>query len=144
MLRGAALGVGLVGIIVMALLPVRQHVGSTAPALLFTVVAAASAAIGGAPTAVLVSIAAAAALDLAFLRPYGTLSVLTIQDGVALGSFLAVAGTVGVLVAAQRDARLDAEEREHHLRDLTGRLQAMAREREELTERPRVPAIRLG
>jgi len=132
---GTTVGLGLVGAIVVILLPLRDHVGSATPALLFTVAAAAAAALGGARTAVIVSVAAAAALDLAFLPPYGTLDVLTIEDSVALGSFLAVAGTVGVLVASQRDRRLEAEHREHQLRELTERLQTLDEERARLSER---------
>lgn len=135
LVSGTALGLGLVGLIVVALVPLRDHVGSTTPALLFTVVAGAAAAIGGARTAVIVSVAAATALDLAFIPPYGTLDVLTLEDTVALGCFLAVAGTVGVLVASQRDRRLEAEQRERQLRDLTERLQTLDDERTRLAER---------
>lgn len=134
-MSGTALGLGLVGLIVVALVPLRDHVGSTTPALLFTVVAGAAAAVGGARTAVIVSVAAATALDLAFIPPYGTLDVLTLEDTVALGCFLAVAGTVGALVASQRDRRLEAEQRERQLRDLTEALQTLNEERTRLAER---------
>jgi len=129
LVTGTVLGLGLIVVIVVVLLPVREHVGSTPPALLLTVAAATAAAIGGARTAVIVSVAAAAALDLAFLPPYGALDVLTLEDSVALGCFLAVAGTVGILVASQRDRRVEAERRQRELRELAGRLESLSEER---------------
>jgi K+-sensing histidine kinase KdpD len=131
-LTGTALGLGLITLIVVVLVPFRDHVGATTPALLLTIAAGAAAAVGGSATAVIVSVAAAAALDLAFLRPYGALDVLALEDTVALGSFLAVAGSVGFLVASQRDRRLEAEHRERELRELAERLEALTDERARL------------
>jgi two-component system, OmpR family, sensor histidine kinase KdpD len=129
--------VGLVGtgLVVAVLLPLRQHVGSAAPALLFTLAVGASALVGGARAAVVVSAAATAALDLAFVPPFGQLSVLSLEDVVALGALLVVGGTVGLLVAREGDRRREAEGREADLRALTQRLEELHRGNLELSQR---------
>jgi two-component system sensor histidine kinase KdpD len=136
-LPGTVLGLALTGAVLAGLLPLRQHVGASTPALLLTLVVGASAVVGGARAASLVSVAAAVGLDLLFLRPYGTVTILTIEDSVALGSFLVVAITVGVLIAAQSDRRREAEEREREVMVMAHQLEALGREREQLDERAR-------
>jgi K+-sensing histidine kinase KdpD len=133
--RGALVGLALIGVVVGALVPVREHVGSATPALLFTLAVGASALVGGARAAVVVSAVATASLDLAFVPPYGTLKVLSVEDVVALGSFLVVAGTVGMLVAREGDRRREAERRERDVQDLAGRVQDLHRGNAELSER---------
>ncbi len=133
--RGALVGLGLCGLVLVALVPVRHHVGSATPALLFTLAVGASALVGGARAAVLVSAAATAALDVAFIPPYGTLSVLTLEGVVAVLTFLIVAGAGGVLVAREGDRRREAEGRERDLRELTARLEDLHRGNVELSER---------
>jgi two-component system sensor histidine kinase KdpD len=76
-------------------------------------------------------------LDLLYLRPYGTVSILTVEDSVALVVFLVVALTVGLLVAAQGARRREAEERERELVTLGEALDRLGREREQLGERAR-------
>lgn len=133
--RGALVGLGLCGLVLVALVPIRHHVGSATPALLFTLAVGASALVGGARAAVLVSAAATAALDVAFIPPYGTLSVLTLEGVVAVVTFLIVAGAGGVLVAREGDRRREAEGRERDLRELTARLEDLHRGNVELSER---------
>lgn len=133
--HGLVVGLAGTGLVVVLLLPLREHVGSAAPALLLTLAVGASALVGGARAAVLVSAAATAALDLTFMPPYGQLNVLSLEDGVALGALLVVAGTVGLLVAREGDRRREAEGREADLRALTGRLEELHRGNLELSER---------
>lgn len=133
--RGIVVGLLGVGLVVAVLLPLRQHVGAAAPALALTLAVGASALVGGARAAVVVSAAATAALDLAFVPPYGTLSVLSLEDAVALGALLVVGGTVGVLVAREGDRRREAEGREADLRALTERLEELHRGNIELSQR---------
>lgn len=132
---GALAGLGLVGAIVAAFVPLRDHISPATPALAFTVAVGASALIGGVAAAVVVAVTAALLLDLVFLRPYGAISVLTLEDSVALGTFLLVAATVGALVSREADRRRVAEQREHELRGLNERLEEMRDERTALSER---------
>lgn len=133
--RGALVGLALSAVVLLALVPVRGDIGSATPALLFTLAVGASALVGGARAAVLVSAAATAALDLAFIPPYGTLSVLSVEGVVAVLTFLIVAGTGGVLVAREGDRRREAETRERDLRELAARLEDLHRGNVELSER---------
>ena len=132
---GVLVGLGLAGAIVGVFLPLRDHISPATPALAFTVAVGASALVGGAAAAVVVAVVAALLLDLLFLRPYGAVSVLTLEDSVALGTFLLVAGTVGALVSREADRRRVAEQREGELRVLNEQLQEMHDERMALTER---------
>jgi two-component system sensor histidine kinase KdpD len=132
----------LVGLVVAAallggLVPLRSHVGAPTPALLLTLVVGGTALLGGSQAACLVAVAAAVGLDLLYLRPYGTVSILTVEDSVALVVFLVVALTVGLLVAAQGARRREAEERERELVTLGEVLDRLGREREQLGERAR-------
>lgn len=133
--RGALVGLALSAVVLLALVPVREDIGSATPALLFTLAVGASALVGGARAAVLVSAVATAALDLAFIPPYGTLSVLSVEGVVAVLTFLIVAGTGGVLVAREGDRRREAEARERDLRELAARLEDLHRGNVELSER---------
>jgi two-component system sensor histidine kinase KdpD len=99
------------------------------------VVVGGTALLGGARPSVTVAVAAAVVLDLVYLPPYGTLSVLTVEDTVALVSFVLVALTVGLLVAEQRDRRREAEQREVILEAVNFELEVMHLEREALAER---------
>lgn len=135
---GTLVGLGSTAALLAGLVPVREHVGSPTPALLLTLVVGATAVIGGAVAASIVSVAAAIALDLLFLPPYGTVSILSVEDTVALGSFLVVATTVGLLIAAQARRRREAEDREQELVKLSRALEVLGRERVELDERARV------
>jgi K+-sensing histidine kinase KdpD len=132
---GVLVGWGLSAAIVLALLPLRDHLSPATPALALTTAVGASALVGGARAATVVAISAALLLDLVFLPPYGRVSVLTIEDTVALVTFLLVAVTVGGLVSKQADRRREAEQREAELRMLNTQLQEMHEERDVLSER---------
>ncbi len=130
-LAGAALAAGAVAV----LIPLRDHISAATPALALTVAVGASAIVGGARAAIIVAVASALLLDLAFLPPYGQLSVLTLEDTVALVTFLLVAATVGALVTRETDRRRDAEQREADVRVLVDELRTMHDERAELSAR---------
>ncbi|MFL6206568.1 MAG: ATP-binding protein [Acidimicrobiales bacterium] len=132
---GIGAGLGLAALVVVALLPLREHLSPATPALALTVAVGASAIVGGARAAVVVAVASALVLDLVFLPPYGHLKVLTVEDTVALVTFLLVAATVGVLVTRETDRRREAEQREAEVRVLVDQLRAMHDERAELSER---------
>jgi two-component system sensor histidine kinase KdpD len=134
---GTLLGLAAAAALLGGLVPVRDHVGAPTPALLLTLVVGGTAVAGGARAACLVAVAADVGLDLLFLQPYGTVSILTIEDSVALVVFLVVAITVGLLVAAQADRRREAEERERELVALGRAVDQLGREREQLGERAR-------
>ena len=70
-----------------------------------------------------------------YLRPYGEISVLALEDIVALITFLLVACTVGAFVSRESDRRREAERREADLRALTDELRTMHDERTVLAER---------
>ena len=132
---GIAAGVGLAATVVVVLLPVRDHISPATPALALTVAVGASAIVGGARAAVVVAVASALVLDLVFLPPYGHVKVLTVEDTVALATFLLVAATVGVLVTREADRRREAEQREAEVRALIDQLRTMHDERVELSQR---------
>ena len=132
---GIVLGAALSAAAVAALIPLRDHISAATPALALTVAVGASALVGGARAATVVAVASALLLDLAFLLPYGQLSVLTLEDTVALVTFLLVAATVGALVTRETDRRRHAEQREADVRALVEELRAMQHEREELSAR---------
>ena len=132
---GVLVGLALSGLIALVLLPLRDHISPATPALALTVAVGASALVGGARAAVVVAVSAALLLDLLFLPPYGVVSVLTLEDTVALATFLLVAGTVGALVTRESDRRREAEQREADVVALNQQLQTMHDERVVLSER---------
>lgn len=132
---GVALGALLASTVTLGLLPLRDHLSPATPALALTVAVGASALVGGARAAIAIAVGSALALDLIFLPPYGHLKILTVEDTVALGTFLLVAATVGALVARETDRRRDAEQREAEVRSLNAELRTMHHERAELTDR---------
>ncbi len=131
---GAALGVASVVGLSGVLVPVRDDVSRTSPALLLVLTVVAAGVVGGAAAAVVTAVAAATAFNLVFIVPYWTLKVNAGEDWVALGVFLAVALVIGVLVAAQAERRRAAEAREADLRLLYEDMQAIAAERARLLE----------
>jgi two-component system sensor histidine kinase KdpD len=131
---GAGIGVGLVGAVTAALVPVRTDVTRATPALLLVLAVVSAGLVGGASAAVGTAVVAAAALNLAFIVPYWTPKVNAGDDWVALGVFLAVALVVGVLVAAQAERRRAAEAREADVRGLYEEMRALAAERAGLLE----------
>lgn len=131
---GAGLGLGLVVVLTAPLVPVRGDVTRATPALLLVLAVVVAGLVGGAAAAATTAAAAAAAFNLAFIPPYWTAKVSAGEDWVALGVFMAVALSIGFLVAAQTDRRRAAEAREAEVRALYVELQAVASERAGLLE----------
>lgn len=84
---------------VLTLAPFRDDLDRSVPALVLVLPVLASALLGGRAPAVLVSVLAAAALNLVFIAPFGTFRVAVWEDIIALTAFVAVAATVGTLSA---------------------------------------------
>jgi len=133
-LQGAAAGLGLVALVCAALAPVRSDITRASPALALVVPVVAAALLGGRTAALAVAPVAAAAFNLVFIEPYGTLKVDAVDDGVALGVFTLVALVVGTLVAREGARRQFAEDRAVELEHLNDELQAVQDERARLAE----------
>lgn len=129
-----ALGLAWVVAAVAALVPLRSEPGRATPALVLVLGVVVAGLFGRGPAAAVVAVAAAAALNLFFIAPYGTFKVDAWEDWVALVVFLAVALAVGLLVASEAERRRAAEAREGELRGLYERLNAVSAERSALAE----------
>jgi len=127
-------GIGAVGVTVATLSPLRLDVSRATPALVLVLAVVAAGLIGGGRAAVGVAVVAAGAYDLAFVPPVWTFKVDAGEDWVALGVFVAVAVSVGLLVAGEADRRRAAEQREAELRDLYARLEVIVAERGRLAD----------
>jgi K+-sensing histidine kinase KdpD len=108
---GVLLGLGLVGACTLALLPARDSVTVATPAVVLVLPGIIAALVGGRIAGLVAAAAAALALDLVFIEPYGTLTVHVVDDVVALTAFVAVALVVATLVALAGDRRRAAEQR---------------------------------
>lgn len=133
-LVGTGVGLALVGLTLIVLVPLRADTSRTTPALVLVVAVVAAGLVSGARAAVLTAVAAAAAFNLAFIPPVWTFKVDAGEDWVALAVFLGVAVVIGILMAAERDRRLAAEQREAEMRLLYEHLQVVAEERGRLAE----------
>jgi K+-sensing histidine kinase KdpD len=131
---GTLLGVGLVGVVTVALLPFRDDTSRATPALVLTVTVVVAALVGGRVAAVVTAAGAALAFNVAFIPPLGTLTVDVVEDVVALVVFAVVGLAVGTLVARETDRRRAAEQRARELRELYDRYEAAQAERERLAE----------
>lgn len=131
---GGAVGGGGALVVVSALVPFRDRISGTTPALLLVLAVVSAGVVGGVRAAAGTAVVAAAGFNLAFIPPYGELKVDVWEDWVALGVFLAVALVVGVLVAAEADRRRAAEAREAELRALYERLRETEEERARLRD----------
>ena len=131
---GAGLGLALVAVTVAALVPFRAVPGRATPALVLVLAVVVAGLFGGAVAASAVALAAAVALNLFFIPPYGTLKIDAWEDWVALAVFLLVAVAVGVLVASEDERRRAAEAREGEVRSLYDRLNEVTAERAALAD----------
>src|SRR5437764_4830700 len=131
---GAGLGAAWLAASMAVLIPLRGNISRATPALVLVVGVVAAGLVGGVRAAVVVSVASAAALNLAFIPPYGTFKINAWEDWIALSVFLAVASAIGVLVASEVDRRRAAEQREAELRSLYEELAGVAAERARLAD----------
>jgi two-component system sensor histidine kinase KdpD len=95
----------------VVLLPFRDDIDATIPALVLVLPGVVGAVAGGRRVAVAVAIAAAVAFNVGFLPPTGTLKVNTWDGALDLAVLVVVALVTGTLVAQEADRRAAAERR---------------------------------
>ena len=125
-MAGAVIGTVAVGVIAVALLPFRSDLSRATPALLLVLAVVGAGVIGGSRGAIVVAVASALVFNVAFIPPYGTLTIGKVEDYIALAVLLIVAAAVGLLVANQADRRRGAEHREAEIRDLYEQLRQLS------------------
>lgn len=128
------LGASLVAVTAAALVPFREEVGRAIPVLLLLLPVVVVGVLRGRLPALVTAVLAAAAFNVAFIPPYDTLKVDTLEDAVALAVFLVVAAVVGTLMAAEARRRQAAEARAAELATLHEELAAVQAEREQLAD----------
>ncbi|MDP9074042.1 MAG: PAS domain-containing sensor histidine kinase [Actinomycetota bacterium] len=131
-LVGIGLGLAVVVAITLGLLPFRAHVSRATPALVLVLSVVVAGVFGGRLAAVATAVAGAVAFSLAFIPPVGTLRVAVSDDAVALVVFLAVAITIGTLVALEEDRRRAAEQRAAEIEAMHARNQVLEVEQQRL------------
>jgi two-component system, OmpR family, sensor histidine kinase KdpD len=107
---GMVLGIGGTLATSAALVPWRDDVARSAPALVFVLVVVGAALAGGRGAALVTAVGAALAFNLAFIPPYWTFEVDVLEDLIALAVFVVVAAVVGTLVAREAQQRRSAEQ----------------------------------
>ena len=103
----AATVVGLL-VLLAILLPVRAHLSTAIPALVFILPALIGVVIGGFVAGAIGAVAGFVLYDVFFLPPYDTLTVRSPQNWVALVVYVIVVLVVAQVVAQLREAREDA------------------------------------
>lgn len=131
---GSVTGLGWIALATAGLSPFRGNLNLASPSLVLVLAVVVAGVLGGPRAAALTAVAAAAALNLVFIRPYGELKVAAWDDWIALGAFLAVAMAVGLLVASEAERRRTAEAQEIELRALYDRLNDATETQDRLRE----------
>jgi two-component system sensor histidine kinase KdpD len=104
-------GVGLSLLLGAAMLPVRSHLSIATAGLVLVVPVVAGAVTGGYPAGLISIIAGFLVYDVAFIPPYGTLSVGAAQNWVALGVYAVVMVLVAKVVAKLEQASASSRAR---------------------------------
>ena len=104
-LLGTATMLAVLAILVLVLLAFRPHLSIALPALVFVLPAVVGTVIGGFPVGVAGAVAGFLAYDYFFLPPYGTLTVRSPQNWIALVVYVAVVLIVAQVVSQLRRAR---------------------------------------
>ena len=115
---GAATALVALAACTAVLLAFRPQLSVATSALVLVVPVVLGVTVGGFGVGAGAAILGFLAYDWFFIPPYGTLSVTSAQDWVALGVYLAVVLVVSRLVAVQQDARRVASDREDAVRRL--------------------------
>ncbi len=110
-LLGYLLGTAGVALVVVGLLPLREHINTTPVALAFLLVVLFTAATYGSYPAFAVSILASLSFNFFFTQPYHTFIVTDSQNWIALIAFLLTAFIAGSLSARERRRAEEAETR---------------------------------
>ena len=95
-------------VLLAILLPVRAHLSTAIPALVFVLPALIGVVIGGFVAGAIGAVAGFVLYDVFFLPPYDTLTVHSPQNWVALVVYVIVVLVVAQVVAQLREAREDA------------------------------------
>jgi len=132
----AGIGLGLASVVAVtaAITPVRSHVTRATPALALVMPVVLAAIAGRRTAAVTTAIAAAAALNLAFIPPRWTPKINSVDDAVAFAVFIVIALVVGTLIAWEAERRRAAEQRTAEIQALYREYEAVVAERERLAE----------
>ncbi len=96
------------GVLLAVLLPFRNHLSTAIPALVFVLPALVGVVLGGFAAGALGAVAGFVLYDLFFLPPYGTLTVRSGQNWIALTVYVVVVLIVARVVAELRTAREEA------------------------------------
>jgi two-component system sensor histidine kinase KdpD len=130
---GSIIGVLAAVAVGSAMLPIRSHLSIATAALVLVIPVVAGVAIGGWTSGLVSVLAGFVIYDYAFVPPYNTLTVGSLQNWAALGVYVFVMVVVARLVTHLRDAQEAATSREvtaQHLLDLSEML---------LTQTPTLP-----
>jgi two-component system sensor histidine kinase KdpD len=131
---GSVIGVLAAVAVGAAMLPIRSHLSIATAALVLVIPVVAGVAIGGWISGLVSVLAGFVVYDYAFIPPYNTLTVGSLQNWSALGVYVVVMIVVARLVTHLREAQETATSRAdtaRHLLDLSELL---------LTETPTLPA----
>ena len=131
-LAGSAVGIAAVLLLAAALLPVRDDVTTATPALVLILPCLLAAVVGGRLAALTVAVVAAAAFNLAFLKPYGTFKVDSVDDAIAFFVLALVALTAATFVAREAERRRAATQRTAEVESLWRVNEAMQAEQARL------------
>jgi len=108
---GGALGlIGLVALL-LCMLPLRDHISTATPALVFVLPVVVCVMIGGFAPGVLVSLVGFLFYDIFFLPPYGRVAIQAPQNWTALFVYLAVALVMARVVTNLKEAREEGQRR---------------------------------
>lgn len=118
MMWGAATALATLAACTSVLLAFRPHLSLATSALVLVVPVVLGVTVGGFGVGAATAVLGFFVYDWFFILPYGTLSVSSAQDWVALGVYVAVVLVVSRLVAVQQDARRVASDREDAVRRL--------------------------
>ena len=117
-LAGSAGAVALVGVLAVAMVPLRSHMSVATSALVLVVPVVVGSAVGGFGAGVVGTVVGFLVYDLVFIPPYYTLSVGAAQNWAALGVYAVVMAVVARVVAQVGQARTEAQRRAAELRRL--------------------------
>ncbi len=115
---GTAVAFAGIGICTAVMMPFRPDLASATTALVLVVPVVAGVTLGGSTAGLLAAAAGFLTYDLAFIKPYGTLTVGAGQNWVALIVYLLVVLLVSRLVTYLQAARAEARSRERNARRL--------------------------
>jgi two-component system sensor histidine kinase KdpD len=131
---GLTVGLASVVAISAALVPFRSQLAQATPALALVLPVLLAASLGGVAVAVATAVGAGLAFNIVFIRPYWTVNINHVADGIAFVVFLGVAGVAGTLAARLAEGRRAAERRTTEIESLHARYETVVADRERLRE----------